>query len=101
MVKRLKALEAGHGFSKTAWDAVNSPELTVDEIAALRPAQEALPPALFAALTNVKPGKRGPQKAPTKAPVSLWLDRDVIDRFKAGGSGWHSRINAALRKAAG
>ena len=58
MPKRLKAFEAGHGFPNSAWDAVESPELTADEIAALRPAGEVLPPALFAALTNAKPGKR-------------------------------------------
>jgi uncharacterized protein (DUF4415 family) len=30
--------------------------------------------------------------------VSLRLDPDVIEAFRAGGSGWQSRINAALRK---
>jgi uncharacterized protein (DUF4415 family) len=29
------------------------------------------------------------------------LDPDVIARFKAGGRGWQTRINAVLRKAAG
>ena len=33
-----------------------------------------------------------------KKLVSLRLDQDVIDRFRAGGPGWQSRINAALRK---
>ena len=32
------------------------------------------------------------------APVSIRLDRDVIDSFKAGGDGWQSRVNDALRK---
>lgn len=35
--------------------------------------------------------------APKKL-VSLRLDQDVIDRFRAGGPGWQSRINAALCK---
>jgi uncharacterized protein (DUF4415 family) len=46
-------------------------------------------------------GMRGPQRAPTKKPTSIRLDADVVAHFKAGGPGWQSRINAALRKAAG
>src|SRR5437773_1704754 len=46
----------------------------------------------------VRPGRgRPPLDAPKKL-VSLRLDRDVIERFRAGGPGWQSRINAALRK---
>jgi uncharacterized protein (DUF4415 family) len=33
-----------------------------------------------------------------KKLVSLRLDQDLIERFRAGGPGWQSRINAALRK---
>jgi uncharacterized protein (DUF4415 family) len=44
---------------------------------------------------------RRPQKAPTKKLVSLRIDPDVLDRFKAGGAGWQGRMNMALRKAAG
>jgi uncharacterized protein (DUF4415 family) len=44
-------------------------------------------------------GERGPQKAPTKQQVTLRLDRDVIERFRATGKGWQSRVNEALRKA--
>jgi uncharacterized protein (DUF4415 family) len=40
---------------------------------------------------------RPPLDAPKKL-VSLRLDQEVIDRFRAGGPGWQSRINAALRK---
>ena len=40
---------------------------------------------------------RPPAGAPKKL-VSLRLDQDVIERFRAGGPGWQSRINAALRK---
>jgi uncharacterized protein (DUF4415 family) len=44
---------------------------------------------------------RGKQKVPTKVPVSLRLDREALERFKAGGPGWQSRINETVRKAAG
>jgi len=33
--------------------------------------------------------------------VSLRLDEEVLDKFKADGPGWQTRINEALRKAAG
>jgi len=36
-----------------------------------------------------------------KQQVTLRLDRAVVARFREGGPGWQSRINAALRKAAG
>ena len=42
--------------------------------------------------------RRGKQKAPTKKPVSLRLDADVVEAYKATGEGWQSRINADLRK---
>jgi uncharacterized protein (DUF4415 family) len=45
-------------------------------------------------------GKRGPQKAPTKVPVSIRLSPEVVKHFKAKGPGWQSRIDNALRKIA-
>jgi uncharacterized protein (DUF4415 family) len=39
---------------------------------------------------------RGKQKTPTKAQVTLRLDRDILEHFRATGDGWQSRINAAL-----
>jgi uncharacterized protein (DUF4415 family) len=42
--------------------------------------------------------KRGPQKAPTKIPVSIRLSPEVVKHFKAKGPGWQSRIDDALRK---
>jgi uncharacterized protein (DUF4415 family) len=46
----------------------------------------------------IRPGRLG--KAAPKETVSLRLDPDVLEHFRASGPGWHSRINAALRKAA-
>jgi uncharacterized protein (DUF4415 family) len=47
-----------------------------------------------------KPGGR-PKKAAPKEAVNIRLDPDVLAYFRAGGRGWQSRINEALRKAAG
>jgi uncharacterized protein (DUF4415 family) len=40
-----------------------------------------------------------PSKPDAKVSVTLRLDRDIVERFKASGAGWQTRINAALRRA--
>ena len=45
--------------------------------------------------------RRGRPPGSAKQLVSLRLDKAVLDAFRADGPGWQSRINAALRKAAG
>lgn len=42
-----------------------------------------------------------PLAASPKISTTIRLDPAVIAHFKAGGPGWQSRINEALRKAAG
>jgi uncharacterized protein (DUF4415 family) len=44
----------------------------------------------------VRPG-RPPGSA--KRAVSIRLDKDVVEKFKATGPGWQSRINEALKRA--
>ena len=46
----------------------------------------------------IRPGR--PRKAAPKEAVSLRLDPDVLEHYRASGPGWQSRINAALRKVA-
>ncbi|GJD34209.1 BrnA antitoxin family protein [Methylobacterium aerolatum] len=77
-------------------DDPDAREATDAELAQMRPAREALPPALYAALT-----KRGRPKAEAKAvQVTLRVPPDVLDAFKASGPGWQTRMNEALAKAA-
>ena len=46
--------------------------------------------------------RRGrPKSAAPKRATSIRLDADVLDHYRTGGPGWQSRINQALRKAAG
>ena len=84
------------------WDEVEIPELTEEDFEHMRPAREVLPEILgeevAAHLLKRKPGQRGPQKGPTKQPVTLRLDRDVLAYFRAKGRGWQKRINEALRR---
>ena len=46
--------------------------------------------------------RRGrPKSASPKEAVNLRLDADVLQFFRQTGPGWQTRINEALRKAAG
>ena len=45
--------------------------------------------------------RRGRGRPPLETPkklVSLRLDPDIVERFRATGRGWQSRINALLRE---
>ena len=78
-------------------DYDENPEWTEEDFARARPLHEVHPPHVVAALLR-KPGR--PAGA-TKEQVAIRIDRDVLARFRADGPGWQSRMNAALRKAAG
>lgn len=41
---------------------------------------------------------RGPNKRPAKEQVAIRLDPDVLGAFRAGGPGWQTRMNAALKE---
>jgi uncharacterized protein (DUF4415 family) len=41
-------------------------------------------------------GERGPQVAPTKQLVSVRYSPEVLQYFKATGTGWQTRMNEAL-----
>jgi uncharacterized protein (DUF4415 family) len=51
-------------------------------------------------IRTARPAGR-PKKSDPKEAVNIRLDPDVVAHFRASGPGWQSRINAALRKAAG
>jgi uncharacterized protein (DUF4415 family) len=73
----------------------DNPEWTAQDFRRAKPFAKAFPsPA------EGRPG-RGPQKEPTKVAVSLRLTRKMVERFKADGPGWQTRMDKALKKAAG
>ncbi|MCG8503756.1 MAG: BrnA antitoxin family protein [Sphingomonadales bacterium] len=49
--------------------------------------------------------RRGPPwgrpRGHTKEQITLRIDKDVLAHFRDSGKGWQTRINAALRRAAG
>jgi uncharacterized protein (DUF4415 family) len=71
------------------------PELTEEFFRNAKPITEF--PELYNAIMRAR-GQRGPQKTPTKERVSLRLDRDIVESYRAGGPGWQTRINNDLAR---
>jgi uncharacterized protein (DUF4415 family) len=74
----------------------DSPELTDDELAGLRPFAQALP-ALAESATR---GRGRPKLDKTLEPVTLRLDPTVVEHFRAQGADWRRRMARILAKAA-
>ena len=68
-------------------------DLTDEELARFRPASDVLPAALLATLRS--PGR--PKAEVTKERITIRLSPDVLSAFRASGSGWQTRMDAALR----
>ena len=99
--KTLTDFEHGRGYSKEDWDAVNSPELTDEELVLMKPAHDVLPKVFFESVDILRRVRGRPTVESPRKLVTLQLDKDIIDRFKADGKGWQTRINETLRKATG
>ena len=69
-------------------------ELTDEDLARMRPADEVAPHIVEAYRRS-----RGKQKAPTKDRISICLDADLTAHFRASGKGWQTRLNDTLRRA--
>ena len=79
----------------------DNPEWTAEDFAKAKPADQVHPPHVVSALVR-KPGRPvGSKKPHAKQQVALRLDPEVIERFKAAGPGWQTRMNEALRAAVG
>lgn len=53
-------------------------------------------------MTSARPmqRRRGPNRKPTKIPISLRVDPDILDAYRATGPGWMSRMEVAIARAA-
>ena len=71
----------------------DAPELDEDWFRRARPAAEVVPH-----IVERWRRTRGKQKAPTKEPISIRLDADILAYYRASGRGWQGRINETLRK---
>lgn len=74
----------------------DNPPLSDDELARMRPLDAY--PDLARIIRQGRPPLPEEEK---KQRVTLYLDRDVVERLKADGKGWQTRANAKLRKALG
>lgn len=94
--KLLTEFEPGHGFTREDWDEVmDFPELTDEELATARPFREVFP-ELY---EQIQRSRGRPPKAAPKRQISIRLDPEVIEKFRATGPGWQSRINEVLKAA--
>ena len=48
-------------------------------------------------MAKLRPVRGRPMGSGTKSQVSLRIDTDVLEFFKAQGTGWQTKINATLR----
>jgi uncharacterized protein (DUF4415 family) len=75
----------------------DNPELTEEEFRNARPFAEVFPEwAAEIRRSRGRPASDTPRKV-----VSIRLDQDVLEKYRASGKGWQARMNADLRKAAG
>lgn len=66
---------------------------------ALRAAMAADPDTWEATEAEFASARRGRPPLPEpKIAVSIRFDKDVLDRLRASGKGWQTRVNALLRK---
>lgn len=98
MPKHAERFVPGQGYTQEDWDDVcDNPEWTEEDFARARPFAEVFPEL---AESFRRSRGRPPAQSPKKL-VSLRIDRDVLEHFRASGPGWQTRINKALREAAG
>ena len=69
-------------------------DLSDVDMSVFRPAHEVLPQALQKTLGM---RVRGPQKTPLKVSTTIRLSPEVVEAFRAGGDGWQTRIDSALK----
>ena len=94
--KPKETLNSPTPYSQEDWDDVcDNPEWTAEDFAKARPFREVFPD-LAASIDRVR-GR--PRVDNPKQQVSIRLDRDVIEKFKATGKGWQARMNAVLKAA--
>lgn len=84
---------------RTAASDPDAPSMSDEDLAKMRPTSEMLPMIFGDENAAQLMRRRGrPAKAVTKEAVNVRYDRDVLDAFRAGGEGWQTRMNTALRE---
>lgn len=96
-IKHLTEAEEVESQRQIASDPDN-PELTDEQLASAKPFREVFPDLVKSMEREI--AKRGrPPLDQTKKPVTIRLNVETIEKFKATGKGWQSRMSEALDKA--
>ena len=93
-----REIEAKYGQEVAIYAGIardpDNPEWTEEDFATARPAIEVVPH-----IVEEYRRTRGKQKKQVKERVSIRLDADIAEHFRAGGPGWQTRLNETLREA--
>lgn len=91
-----KTFKSGRGYSRADWDAVsNNPEVSAKQAKKAQPFAKAFPDLM----ESIKRSRGRPRLEAPKQAVTLRVSPETLDRFKARGDDWRSRMAAALDKA--
>ena len=71
-----------------------TPEMSAEDFARAKPARKVAPKVVLA----MKRARGRPRMARPKEHVTLRLDAEIVDAFRAEGPGWQRRINDALAR---
>ncbi|MGB4061122.1 MAG: BrnA antitoxin family protein [Burkholderiaceae bacterium] len=90
--------------SRTDWERVGreaAQDAHIDADLAQEPYDPNDPAAVAAywAQATIKRGRGRPAVTVKRPTLNMRVDADVLDAFKATGTGWQTRINALLREA--
>ncbi len=78
-----------------------NPEWTKSDFAQAKPAEQFFDAQTYSGLVELTRrgrGKRGLQKEPTKVPVSVRFDPDVLEKLRSTGRGWATFVNDTMRE---
>jgi uncharacterized protein (DUF4415 family) len=76
----------------------DNPEWTEEDFERAKPFAEVFP-ELAEKIEEMRRERGRPKLETPKKLVSLRLDQDVVEKFRATGKGWQSRINDVLKRA--
>jgi uncharacterized protein (DUF4415 family) len=77
----------------------DNPELTDEDLARMRPAQEVLPREFFESIEDMRRARGRPKIDAPKVAVTLRLEPEVLEKFKAKGKDWRNAMAEELKKA--
>lgn len=89
-----KTFRSGRGYTRKDWGAVRSPEPSAKQLAKAKPFKDALP-ELYA---SIKRSRGRPKVENPKEAVTLRLSPDTVERFKAAGDDWRSKMAETLER---